>query len=415
MVLKTTLRRSTLAVTGRLSRVARVVLRDEAASGKFLLAAVLIAVLFMNSPWSGAFERFWAQMFTISIGGLSISETLQHWIDEGLMAIFFLVAGLEIKREIVKGELRTLRAASVPIVAAIGGMAIPALIYMTINNGHTGFSGWGVPMTTDIAIAIGILALLGDRIPGALRLFLLTLAVVDDIGAIIIIAVFYSQAVNFTALAVAGGILVCIGVLQWLRLLRFSVFVLLGAALWLAMHASGIHAAIAGALLGLSAPIVSRRRDKRAIAGHLERTLIPVSAFVVVPLFALANAGVTFSAGAFKEQDALYVGLGVVAGLVLGKAIGIVGATWLLVRLTSARLPKEINWRMLTGMGLLAGIGFTLSIFIAELAFTSATLTQAAKISIFAASFLAASLGLFFLWRATRQPAEQSAGTVLKD
>lgn len=402
-MLKKTLRRSTLAVTDRLTRVVRVLLKDEAASGKFLLAAVAAALFFMNSPWSGAFERFWAQILTVGIGSWEISETLQHWIDEGLMAIFFLVVGLEIKREIVKGELHTLRAASVPIVAAIGGMAVPAIIYMAINNGQPGFSGWGISMTTDIAIAVGVLAVLGNRIPSALRLFLLTLAVVDDIGAILIIAVFYSQAVNLTALAVAAGVLLCIGVLQWLRLLNFSLFIVLGIALWLAFHASGVHAAIAGAILGLSAPIVSRRKDKRAIAGRLERALIPVSAFVVVPLFALANAGVAFSVSAFDERAALLTGVGVIAGLVIGKVLGVVGATWLLIRLTSARLPKEVSWRLLTGVGLLAGIGFTLSIFIAEMAFTSESLTQAAKISIFIASFLSAGLGLVWLWQATRR------------
>lgn len=399
-------RRTTLAITGGLSKVVRSLLKDEAASGKFLLAAVLIAIVFMNSPWSSAFERFWSQLFTISIGGWSVSETLQHWVDEGLMAIFFLVAGLEIKREIVKGELRTLRAASVPIVASIGGMIVPALIYIAINNGHAGFSGWGIPMTTDIAIAVGVLALLGNRIPPALRLFLLTLAVVDDIGAIVVIAVFYSQAVNLAALAVAAGILLCIGLLQWLRLLRFSVFVLLGLALWLAVHASGVHAAIAGALLGLSAPIVSRRKDKRAIAGRLERALIPVSAFVVVPLFALANAGVVFGKDVFSGQDATLTGIGVITGLVVGKVIGIVGATWLLVKLTSANLPKEVSWRLLAGVGMLAGIGFTMSIFITEIAFNSGTLTHTAKISTFVASFLSAGIGLAWLWAATRKRKE---------
>jgi Na+:H+ antiporter, NhaA family len=406
-VLKKTLRRSTLAVTGRVTRVVRVLLKDEAASGKFLLAAVALALFFMNSPWSDAFEAVWAQTLTISIGNWAIAETVQHWIDEGLMAIFFLVVGLEIKREIIKGELHTLRAASVPIVAAMGGMAAPAIIYMVINNGQQGFGGWGIPMTTDIAIAVGVLALLGNRIPSTLRLFLLTLAVVDDIGAILIIAIFYSQAVNLAALTVAAGILLCIGILQWLRLLNFGIFVMLGVALWLAFHASGVHAAIAGALLGLSAPIISRRKDKRAIAGRLERALIPVSAFVVVPLFALANAGVAFSVHAFDERAAVLTGTGIVAGLVVGKVLGIVGATWLLVRLTSARLPKDVSWRLLAGVGLLAGIGFTLSIFIAEIAFASESLTQAAKISIFVASFLSAGLGLAWLWRVTHRQLTQ--------
>jgi Na+:H+ antiporter, NhaA family len=397
IVFRVRLRRSTLAVTGRLSKVVKQLLRDEASSGKFLLAAVAIALVFMNSPFAASFEGFWNQTLTISIGSWGISETLRHWIDEGLMAIFFLVAGLEIKREIVKGELRTFRAASLPIFAAIGGMVIPALIYMAFNIGYPGVQGWGVPMTTDIAIAVGVLALLGDRVPASLRLFLLTLAVVDDIGAIIVIALFYSQTVDFTALWVAAALLMTTGVLQWLRLLRFSVFVAIGVGLWLAFHASGIHAAIAGALLGLSAPIVSRRKDKRAIAGHLERTLIPISAFLVVPLFALANAGVTFGLHQFDEPGAVQVGLGVIAGLVIGKMVGIVGATFLVVHLSSARLPRQLNWRYMVGVGLLAGIGFTMSIFIAELAFTSHVLNEAVKMSIFTASLLSATFGLVFL------------------
>lgn len=397
-VLKTKLRRSTLAVTGRFSKLVSVLLKDEAASGKFLLAAVALALVFMNSPWSDVFDRFWAQTVTISFGSWELSETLRHWIDEGLMAIFFLVAGLEIKRQIVKGELRTLRTASVPIIAALGGMLAPALIYLSINAGQAGVNGWGVPMATDIAIAVGVLALLGDRVPASLKLFLLTLAVVDDIGAILVIAIFYSQTVDVGSLAVAAGLLVSIGILQWLRLLRLGLFVVLGIGLWLALHASGVHAAIAGALLGLSAPIVSRRKDRRAIAGRLERALIPVSAFVAVPLFALANAGVTFGLDQFRAPGAAQVGLGVIAGLVIGKMLGILGAVFLLVKLTAARLPKELQWRHITGMGLLAGVGFTLSIFIAELAFIgSEDLKDVAKMSIFAASFIGAASGLLVL------------------
>lgn len=225
----------------------------------------------------------------------------------------------------------------------------------------------------------------------------------DDIGAILVITLFYSQTVNFAALAVAGGILIAIGLLQWLRLLRFGIFVLLGISLWVAIHASGVHAAIAGALLGLSAPIVSRRRDKRAIAGRLERALIPVSAFVVVPLFALANAGVAFGLHQFEAPGAVRVSLGIVVGLLVGKMLGIVSATFLLVKTTKARLPKEVNWQQLIGTGLIAGIGFTLSIFVAEIAFTSEALNEVAKMSIFGASLLSATCGLLLLWRAARQ------------
>jgi NhaA family Na+:H+ antiporter len=409
-LLKHRIHRSTLIVTGHISRIRTLLLQDEAASGKFLLAATAAAIIWMNSPWSDAYETLWAQHFTIGIGDWQLSETLRHWINEGLMAVFFLMAGLEIKREIVQGELRTARAASLPIAAALGGMALPAVLYAIFNNGHAGSSGWAIPMTTDTAFAVGALALLGKRIPVSLRIFLLTAVVVDDIGAIIIITLFYSDGISLLPLAIAGGLLMIIGLLQWLRLLRFSVFIVLGVGMWLAIHASGVHAAIAGALLGLSAPIISRRKDKRAIAGRLERSLIPMSAFVVMPLFALANAGVQLRLGAFQSEDAVRMGLGLGAGLIVGKTFGILGAAWLVVRLGVVRLPQEVTWRMVAGVGMLAGIGFTLSIFIAALAFEYTPLFDAAKMSIFIASIISAGLGLSLLRRATRHrvPAAQT-------
>jgi NhaA family Na+:H+ antiporter len=403
-MLKTVLRRSTLAITDKLSGSVRLLIKDEAASGKLLLVGIVIALIAMNTPFRDEYERFWAQLFTIDIGGWGISETLRHWVDEGLMAIFFLVAGLEIKREIVRGELQTWRAASLPIAAALGGMLVPALFYVAFNHGQEGFPGWGVPITTDTAFALGALALLGRRIHPSLRLFLLALVVIDDIGAITVISLFYSEAVDVAWLAAAAGVLIVIGVLQWMRLLRFTVFIGLGIALWLCMHASGVHAAIAGALLGLSAPIVSRRRDKRAIAGRLERALIPISAFVVMPLFALANAGVQIRADVFSSEAAMMVGAGVVSGLVLGKVIGITLATWLVVRTRLVGLPEGVNWKMISGAGMIAGIGFTLSIFIAELAFHGSELIEAAKVSILIASVVSAVAGLAWLWWASRPP-----------
>jgi Na+:H+ antiporter, NhaA family len=402
-MLKRTIRRSTLIVTGHISRILAVLLKDEAVSGKFLLIAAVIALIWVNTPMSAVYESVWSQLFTIGVGPWQLSEDLRHWINEGLMAIFFLVAGLEIKREIIHGELRTFRAASLPIMAAVGGMLIPASLFVLINAGYTGLHGWAITITTDTAFAIGALALLGRRIPTSLRIFLLTAVVVDDIGAIIIIAGLYSHDVAVAPLMIAAGILVCIGVLQWLRLLRLSTFVLLGIGMWLAIHASGVHAAIAGAIVGLSAPVVSRRRDKRAIAGRLERALIPVSTFIVMPLFALANAGVVLSWEAFNGPDAQRVGLGIVVGLVAGKVIGIVGASWLMVRTRAARLPEHITWPMVTGVGLLAGIGFTLSIFIAGLTFESTSLFATAKISICIASLLSVLLGLSVLHWATKR------------
>lgn len=312
------------------------------------------------------------------------------------MAIFFLVVGLEIKREMVRGKLRTLRAASLPIMAAVGGMIIPALIYIGFNSGHTGFSGWGIPMATDIAFAVGILALIGDRVPAALKLFLLTLAVVDDIGAVLVIAIFYTAHLSIAPLLLAAAILACILVLQKMRLLNLTLFVALGILLWIAIYASGVHASIAGVLLGLAAPIVTRTKTSGngAIAERLERALIPVSTFVVIPLFALANAGVVLSTDAFKEQDAQLVGLGVLCGLVIGKVVGILGASWLMVRFNFASLPAGVRWPHIAGVGLLGGIGFTLSLFIAELGLDSPTLLTAAKISIFIASIVSAVFGV---------------------
>lgn len=401
-MLKHKIRRSTLLVTGHISRILSELLKDEAASGKFLLAAALIAILWMNSPWNGWYETLWSQYLTIGIGDWQLSETLRHWIDEGLMAIFFLVAGLEIKREIVRGELRTFRAASLPIAAAIGGMVVPAALYAVINSGQGGFHGWGIPMTTDTAFAIGALTLLGKRIPASLRIFLLTTVVIDDIGAILVITLFYSHGIEVLPLLIAGGLLAVVGLLQWLRLLQFRIFVLLGLGVWLAIHASGVHAAIAGALLGLSAPIVSRRRDKGAIAGRLERGLIPVSAFIVMPLFALANAGVALQLDVFNTAAAQHVGWGIIAGLLLGKPLGIMLGAALAVKSGFISLPYEVSWRMVAGTGLLAGIGFTLSIFIAGLSFENTPLFAAAKMSIFAASVVAAALGLLLLRHATR-------------
>ncbi|HET7640544.1 MAG TPA: Na+/H+ antiporter NhaA [Ktedonobacteraceae bacterium] len=374
-------------------------LQDEASSGKFLLAAAVVALILTNSPWAKGFEHIWGLHFSISFASIDISEDFRTWINEGLMAIFFLVVGLEIKREVIRGELSTLRAASLSIAAAIGGMVVPSLLFAVFNAGHGGEHGWGVPMTTDTAFAVGILALLGDRIPPALKIFLLSAAVVDDVGALTVIAAFYTDHISVVPLLVAAGLLATMLLLQWLRLLRLSIFVVLGVTMWFAIHASGVHASIAGAIMGLAAPIVSRSRNltKRAIAVRLERALIPTSTFIVIPLFALANAGVSLTWSAFHTQDAVRVGLGVAAGLVIGKLVGIFLACWLMVKARLSDLPEGVNWHHIAGVGSIAGIGFTLSIFIAELAFDSPAYIVAAKMGIFAASIVSALLGLWYL------------------
>lgn len=404
-MLKQKLRHSTLAISAKTSSLVALLLRDEAISGKFLLVAAAIALVVANSPWHDAFNAFWQQHLSIGIGNFGISETLKHWIDEGLMAIFFLVIGLEVKREIIRGELRTFRAASLPIVAGIGGMVLAIAIYMVINTGHAGFNGWGIPMTTDTALALGVLALVGSRIPPALKIFLLAVMVVDDLTAIITIALFYNDNIQATPLLLGAAIVGIILLLQWLRLIRLTTFVILGILLWLCVHASGVHASIAGAVLGLAAPIIPRTRklNSRAIAERLERALIPVTTFIIIPLFALANTGVVINDNAFKEPESLYISAGIIAGLLIGKSLGIIGGAWLIVRLGITTLPQDVRWGHIVGVAMLAGIGFTLSIFIAELAFAGTAYIDAAKIAIFIASILSAITGLFVLKSISRR------------
>lgn len=396
---KNRIRKSAHHVRGRFSGVVRLLLRDEAISGKFLLLAALVAIVAVNSPWAHTYQTFWEHDLTISIGSLVIAADLRHWINDGLMAIFFLVISLEIKRELVRGELRKFRAAILPVVAAIGGMAAPIAIYTFMNNGFEGIHGWGIPMTTDTAFAIGLLALLGRRVPTALKIFLLTTMVVDDVAAIAAIAVFYTSSLNLLPLVIAGGIMVVILLLHWLRFLSMRSFIILGLVLWVAIYLSGVHASITGVILGLFAPITIRHRAKKpSIAERLESSLIPFSTLIVIPLFAFANAGVLLDWNIFNQEPMLRIGAGVFLGLALGKVAGIVTAVWLAKILRLVRLPKGTTMHHITGAALLAGVGFTLSIFIAELAFgTSRELINAAKIGIFAASIFSAIAGLLYL------------------
>lgn len=400
------LQKSAKRVRGRLSWVVQLLLRDEAISGKFLLLAALVAIAAVNSPWAQDYLAFWEHDLTISIGSFVIAADLRHWINDGLMAIFFLVISLEIKRELVRGELRKFRAAILPVVAAIGGLAVPIAIYTFINNGFDGAHGWGIPMTTDTAFALGLLALLGRRVPTALKIFLLTSMVVDDVAAITAIAVFYTSSLNLLPLAIAGGIFTLILVLHWLRFLHMRSFVILGIILWVAVYLSGIHASITGVILGLAAPITVRHRvNKLSIAERLEGSLIPFSTLIVIPLFALANAGVLLDWEVFNQESMLRLGIGVFLGLVVGKVVGIVSAVWLAKTLRITKLPKGVTMHHIIGVAMLAGVGFTLSIFIAELAFgTSTELVNAAKMGIFGASIFSAIAGLLYLTIVAKQP-----------
>lgn len=387
--------------------ILREFLKDETTGGKLILIAALAALFVTNIAWQRGYENLWHTHLSIGLGNWSLTQDLREWVNEGLMTIFFLVVGLEIKREIVSGELKALKVAILPIGAAIGGMVIPALLYLTLNAGQAGANGWGIPMATDIAIAVGLLMLLGKRVPSKLKIFLLTLAIADDIGAIIVIAIFYNQQVNAYALLGAAAIGLAILLLVRTRYMNTPLFVVLGICLWLAMHRTGISASITGVILGLLAPLLPTKTHKHPIAVHLERSLLPAATFIVVPLFVFANAGVAFTTGAFQEPGTLLTAMGIVLGLVVGKVVGITGATWLVVKLKLGRLPSGTTWHQFIGIGFLAGVGFTISIFITELAFgADRDLVNAAKIGIFIGSVASAALGLYSLKKTTAETAK---------
>ncbi|HEX9697380.1 MAG TPA: Na+/H+ antiporter NhaA [Actinomycetota bacterium] len=409
-------------------------LQLEAAGGILLLVATVAALVWANSPWQSSYESFWHTRFTIRIGSWAIQEDLQHWINDALMALFFFVVGLEIKRELVGGELRDPRAAALPAIAALGGMIGPALIYAAFNAGGAGSAGWGIPMATDIAFAVGVLAIAGRRLPTSLKLFLLALAIVDDIGAILVIAIFYSGGVSMIALGVAAALLALIVVLQRLHVRSLPVYVIIGTGVWLAVFESGVHATIAGVALGLLTPaaafqrraaVVKAARDvatdadreegepdadahhwlglsrvsRDAISplARLENMLHPWTSFLIVPLFALANAGVTLSGDTFGSLPSSRVALGVIAGLVVGKIVGISLFAWLATTFKVARLPAGARWSQVVSVAAVAGIGFTVSLFIAGLAFPTSALLDEAKIAILTGSLIAGVAGVAFL------------------
>ncbi|MFW6033686.1 MAG: Na+/H+ antiporter NhaA [bacterium] len=399
-------------------------LRVEAAGGIVLLAATLIALVWANSGLSDAYEQLWSTEITFTFGPLDLSDDLRHWVNDALMALFFFVVGLEIKYELVCGELNDRRQAAVPIAAAIGGMALPAALYTAFNAGGDGSAGWGIPMATDIAFALGVLAVLGrHRIPSSARVFLLTLAIVDDIGAITVIAVFYTADVSLPWLGIA---VLAVGATLWLRRVRvwsLSVYVVIGALVWLATYQSGVHATIAGVAMGLLAPArplldqgqaraylrenspdeldaedVRRSRfllgESIPVAERLEHALHPWSAYVVLPIFALANAGIDLGGGVLADALTAPVTAGVVIGLVVGKVVGITAAAWFAVRLGLGRLPNGLDWFVVSGLAMVAGIGFTVSLFITGLAFPEGSqLAADAKVGVLAGSVLAAAAG----------------------
>jgi NhaA family Na+:H+ antiporter len=418
----------------------------EAAGGIALLGATVAALAWANSPWAHLYESLWRTPVVVGIGAFGIAKPLVLWVNDGLMAVFFFVVGLEIKRELLVGELAAPRKAALPAIAALGGMLVPAAIYLAFNLDGPGGHGWGVPMATDIAFAVGVLALLGDRVPLGLKVFLTALAIVDDLGAVLVIALYYTAELNLVALATGGLILAGMVLLAVFGVRRIGLYGLLGVALWVAFLKSGVHATIAGVLAAMTIPSTARlntgrfrahsrelldrfevldtdpgthqvsSQQQEVVFGlaalvtavetplqRLEHALHPWVTFLIMPVFALANAGVALDAR-LAEAVVHPVTIGVVAGLVVGKVAGVVGFSWLATAVGMAELPAGARWPQVLGVGALAGIGFTMSLFIASLAFGESPLLDNAKVGILLASLIAGLLGSTILLTAARTP-----------
>ncbi|MFF8383862.1 Na+/H+ antiporter NhaA [Streptomyces kanasensis] len=372
-------------------------LRAETVGGVLLLVAAIAALVWANSPFSAAYET--AREFHIGPASLGLDLSLQHWAADGLLAIFFFVAGIELKRELVAGELRDPRAAALPVVAALCGMIAPALVYVVVNVlGDGSLGGWAVPTATDIAFALAVLAVIGTSLPSALRAFLLTLAVVDDLFAILIIAVFFTGDLNFAALGGAVAGLVLFWFLLRSNVRGWYVYVPLALVIWALMYNSGIHATIAGVAMGLMLRCTRREGEEHSPGEHIEHLVRPLSAGFAVPVFALFSAGVAVSGGALGDVFTRPETLGVVLGLVVGKTVGIFGGTWLTARFTRAELNEDLAWADLFAVASLAGIGFTVSLLIGELAFEGdAALTDEVKAAVLIGSLIAAVLASVLL------------------
>ena len=365
---------------------------SEAKGGVLLFAAALLAFFLSNSPWSQAYFDLQGVYVKLQVGDWVFKKSLLHFVNDFLMAFFFLLVGLELKREILQGELKNPSQAGLAVAAALGGMITPALIYTAFNRGTAGAAGWGVPMATDIAFALGVVSLLGSRVPLSLKVFLTALAIVDDLGAVLVIAVFYTSSLYLTALALAAGVLTLALLAGRLRVRSLAVYGLLGLILWYYVLLSGVHATVAGVLLALAVPLESNA--KTSPLHRLEHILHPYVAYLIMPVFAFFNAGVALAGSQLGP-----VSLGIFAGLVMGKPLGILLFSYLAVRLGLARLPGGVGWRAVAGVGMVAGVGFTMALFIADLAFDAALLDEA-KLGILAASLVAALLGAAALWTA---------------
>ena len=428
-------------VVGRLLTPVQELIRTESASGVILIAAAVVAFAWANSPFAPGYFAILEVELGVGLGGWGLEKPLILWVNDLLMAVFFFLVGLEIKREILVGELAGWRRASLPIAGALGGMVVPALIYVAFNAGLPTVRGWGVPMATDIAFALGVLALLGDRVSLPLKVFLLALAIVDDLGAVLVIALFYTENLDGGALLlsfVVWGAAFAYGRLGGAKPLGFA---LIGLVMWYFMLKSGVHATIAGVLMALAVPLRHQlapqqlQQELRPLMGQgggfeqvetviqhledvlakahsplheIEHALAPYVAFVIMPVFAFFNAGVALAGGEAGPLSA--VAIGAFLGLLVGKPVGVAGCAWLAVKTGLTRLPPGANWPGVIGVGLLAGIGFTMSLFIANLAFGPAPELDQAKIGVLAASVVAALVGLAFLARALPRAGKAEAG-----
>ena len=411
-------------------------IQTEEVGAIVLLLAAGSALGWANSPWSDSYASFWHTKISFDIYIFAISEDLEHIVNDGLMAVFFFVVGLEIKRELLHGELSSFRRAVLPAMAALGGMVAPALIYLAFNSSGETSVGWGIPIATDIAFALGVLALLGRRLPPQLRIFLLGLAVVDDLGAIAVIAVFYTEAIHWMDLGLALAVFTVIAACIRIGIRSLGFYLILSVVMWQFFLESGIHATVAGVLISVLTPAKPylQRKDYKATVENLlrdfklamdtgqeekaesivaeveklsqgtegpmerlERVIHPWTSFVVLPIFALANAGIVMSWDAMTEAAASPITLGILVALPIGNTLGIFGMTWLTVRLGLGRLPSYVTWLHVLGVGMLGGIGFTVSIFVSGIAFEDQLLSDQAKIGVFGASLLAGAVGYLFL------------------
>ena len=426
----------------RVGKPVRRFLHVEAAGGILLLVATMVALIWANSPWSQSYSDLWNTDFELVLGNYQMGGEGHHLnlgvlVNDALMAVFFFVVGLEIKRELVSGHLKDPKVAALPVFGALGGMIFPALIFFIFNSSGNASSGWGIPMATDIAFAVGIVSLLGDRVSRSLKVFLLSLAIADDIGAILVIAIFYSSNLSLSWSITALIIMGIIVVLRRLRIWYIPIYIFLGSALWLATFESGIHATIAGVALGLLTPAKPQQsreegiaaldwlRDKGeniypvdvritamelnesqvSIAERIEMALHPISSFIIIPIFALANAGVDMGGGLLGEAASSPVTWGVALGLVVGKSLGIFSMTWLAMKLPFISAPVEMKPWSLMGIAATAGVGFTVSLFITNLAFDQTGLINQSKIGILFASLVAGIIGLAFLHIRTKTEA----------